>query len=86
MAKALVMYAERRAGDLLIANCAFASFVPLALIVPRKCARCSAVTKAKSSPSAPGESTKATLKESKALPTSLWLESLNKHDQLFEYP
>ena len=86
MANAAAMHPELRAGDILIADRGFASFVHLALLSLRNLHALFRGHRRQIVDVRPGRKHETTPRGAKGLPTSRWLERLGKHDQLVEYP
>ena len=86
MANAAAMHPELRAGDLLIADRGFASFVHMALLALRSLHALFRGHPRQIFNFRPGRKHKTTPNGAKGLPTSRWLKRLGQHDQLVEYP
>ena len=86
MANAAAMHPELRAGDILIADRGFASFVHMALLCLRNLHALFRCHQRQIVNFRPGRQHKTTANGAKGLPTSRWLKRLGQHDQLVEYP
>lgn len=86
MANARDMHPELRAGDVLIADRAFASFAHLALLSQQNRHAVFRCHQRQVVDFRPGRRHKTHPKGPKGLPTSRWLKRLGPNDQLVEYP
>jgi hypothetical protein len=86
MANASEMHPELRAGDVLIADRAFASFTHLVLLFQRNLHGVFRCHQRQVVDFRPGRRHKKRANGPKGLPTSRWLKRLGRHDQLVEYP
>jgi Transposase DDE domain len=86
MANASAMHPELRAGDLLVADRAFASFAHLALLSRRNLHGVFRCHQRQVVDFRPGRRHKTCPNGPKGLPTSRWLKRLGPQDQLVEYP
>lgn len=86
MANARDMHPELRAGDVVIADRAFASFVHLALLSRQNRHAVFRCHQRQVVDFRPGRRHRTRSKGPKGLPTSRWLKRLGPRDQLVEYP
>jgi hypothetical protein len=86
MANASEMHPELHAGDVLIADRAFASFAHLALLSQQNLHGVFRCHQRQVVDFRPGRRHKTRPKGPKGLPTSRWLKRLGPNDQLVEYP
>jgi hypothetical protein len=86
LANAGEMHPELRAGDLLIADRAFASFAHLALLSRQNLHGVFRCHQRQAVDFRPGRRHKTRPRGPKGLPTSRWLQRLGPTDQLVEYP
>lgn len=86
MAHAADLHSELRAGDVLIADRAFASFAHLTLLFRKNLHGVFRCHQRQLVSFRPGRRHKTRAKGPKGLPTSRWLKRLGTRDQLVEYP
>ena len=79
------LHPERRAGDILVGDRAFASFAHLALVSRQNLHALCRCHQRQIVNFRPGRKHKTTRNGPKGLPTSRWLKRLGRHDQLVEY-